>query len=123
MKKNVQLTLNRKGRCKANHSSANQCKAVGHKLYDYEARITVGPKLDKQGFVIDHLVIHNAVKDVFENSMTSCECLALNIADAIEKACKKHKCKVISIYVRINPVPKSKKDAVMAFMETEIKYS
>lgn len=123
MKKQIQLTLNRKGRCRARHSSSNQCKAVGHKVYDYETRVTVAPKLDHQGFVIDHLVIHEAVKKVFQQPMTSCECLALRIADTIEKACKEHKCKIKSIYVRLQPVPKDKKDAVMAFMETEIKYS
>ena len=121
-KKQTRLTLNRSGVCEANMISDNQCKAVGHKKYEYEARIVFKPKLDEQGFVIDHTAIHAVVESVFGGGMMSCEQITLKIAKKIEKACREHGCSIISIYVKVRPVPASKKDKVMAFMETEVTF-
>ena len=110
-------TVNRKGNIKTNLVSGNQCKDVGHTSYKYEAKVTVSDKLDKDGFVIDHSEIHNAVEHVFKNKMTSCEKLALSCAKRIIKMCKKHGCVVLDVYVKIMPVGKD----VMAFMEVNIK--
>lgn len=123
MEKKIILTLNRKGICSTKRKSKNQCKAVGHQDYKYKARIKFHPKLDKQGFVIDHLDVHAAILSVFKGRMTSCEKLAIEIAKAIEKKCVKHGCSLISIHVKIKPVLVDAKDKVMAFMETEILYS
>lgn len=117
MKTSTVFKINRSGVVKTNHTSKNQCKDVGHKKYEYEAKVTVGSKLDKDGFVIDHADIHKAVEKLFKKGISSCEMMAHQAAMAIVKACKKHGCKVKKVYVKIKPVGAD----VKAFMETEVK--
>jgi len=116
MSKKITYTINRMGVVSTNHKSHNQCKDVGHKKFEYHARVKVGPKLDKDGFVIDHKDIHAAIEKRFFDGISSCEEMCRVSAEAIVKACKNHGCKVINVYLRIKPVGKG----VMAFMETEI---
>lgn len=112
----ITYKINRVGQVSTNHKSPNQCKSVGHKDFEYHAKVKVGPKLDDQGFVIDHLDIHKAIAATFEKGIAS-EMMCRDCAKAIVKACKKHGCQVFSVYLKIKPVGKD----VMAFMETEIK--
>lgn len=65
------------GVCEATNTSHNQCKGVGHSQYSYQVRVTVSDKLDKDGFIIDHQDIHNAVDGVFKSKMSSCEKMGL----------------------------------------------
>ena len=123
MKKNITLTLNRKGICKTTGKSSNQCKSVGHSKYEYEAKIRVLPKLDKDGFIIDHIEIHEAIENVFKGKMDSCERLGLRITYALEKLCLSKGSKLKYVYVKVRPISEKKNDEIMAFMETEVEYS
>lgn len=122
MKKVISLTLNRSGICETSNKSTNQCKSVGHTKYEYAARVTVEPKLDKNGFIIDHLEVHATIEKVFQGPMDSCEKLGMKITYAIEKVCIAKGCRLKKVYVKVRPIPKDKKDLVMAFMETEVEY-
>ena len=110
------------GVCEALNSSANQCKDIGHSNYSYQVRVTVGDKLDKDGFIIDHQDIHDAVDRVFKGKMTSCEKLGLKVAKEVAKATKAHGCNLKEVYVKIHPVPESGSGDVMAFMEVIHEY-
>ena len=116
MKLKITYKINRTGVVTTNAVSNNQCKAIGHKKFEYHAVVKCGPKLDHNGFVIDHVEIHKAIENCFKNGISSCEEMCKTCAESIIKACKKHGCKVISVYLKIKPVGKD----VKAFMETEI---
>lgn len=109
--------INRTGTVKTSHTSKNQCKDIGHTKYTYDVQVTVGAKLDKDGFVIDHTTIDDIMKKLFKKGISSCELMCNRAAKAIIKACKKHGCQVKTVYVKIKPDGPD----VLAFMETIIK--
>lgn len=113
----AKLIINRKGVCKATNSSHNQCKDVGHSMYTYHVRVTVGDRLDKDGFIIDHQDIHEAVDRVFKGQMSSCEKLGLKVAKSVAKATKAHGCDLKEVYVKIHPQSEDPQEEIMAFME------
>lgn len=78
----ITYKINRVGQVSTNHKSPNQCKSVGHKDFEYHAKVKVGPKLDDQGFVIDHLDIHKAIAATFEKGIAS-EMMCRDCAKAI----------------------------------------
>lgn len=114
----MHLILNRRGVCKVKSSSKNQCKAVGHEFYEYSLKLTCLPKLDKDGFIIDHTTVHKAVECVFNKGATSCEQLIMAMADSVEQTCKNHKAKAVKVYIKLWPKMAGKEE-VMAFMELE----
>jgi hypothetical protein len=63
LKKRSIFTLNRNGELFISHPSNNQCKSVGHKRYEYNVKIKCADKLDKDGFLIDQLIIHQVLKE------------------------------------------------------------
>ena len=117
------LTINRKGICTANHKSNNQCKDVGHGKYEYLVSVTVGDKLDENGFIIDHIELHKIVECVFKKGVSSCEEIGLKIIDAVAKATKKHGCELKQVYVKIQPMmPEGSSEEAKAFMEISENY-
>lgn len=117
MKSKGTYIINRSGALRTSAVTENQCKDRGHTEYMYEARVRVGGRLDKNGFVIDHADIHKAVERAF-TKMGSCEQLAMASAKQIAKACRRHGCDLKSVYVKVQPVGRD----VRAFMEIELDF-
>jgi hypothetical protein len=111
----MNLILNRKGTCTTRFTSTNQCKSVGHKVYNYTVRLTCEPKLDKDKFLIDHEHVDKACKSVFDCGISSCEELIMRMCDSVSKACRKHKTILKRIYIKLWPEDPN----VMAFMELD----
>lgn len=110
------LKINRFSRVTASKSSANQCKAVGFKDYDVQVAITCpSQNLDKNQQVIDHNKIHEAVQKFFNEEMTSCEGLEVELAKRMYALVKKHGTFATDIYIKIMPVAPA--DPNHAYME------
>lgn len=100
-----QLCLNRMGTVTAHHESFNQCKAKGQRDYEYHVKVICPAKnLDKDKFIIDHAQIDHAIQDVFKNEMSSCEFMAVEMADHVKKLLDKWKVYYTDMYIKIAPV-------------------
>lgn len=78
--KNEKVKFYRRGYFITNNHSATQCTLDGWKGYRYKGTIIAGNKFDKDGFLIDHNLIHKAItKWIEENEMASCEITLKNI--------------------------------------------
>ena len=112
------LRINRTGRVKTKTSSSNQCKATGHREYDYHVCIVVpSTNLDKNKFIIDHVKIHEIVEKEFKN-ISSCEEIALRIAKRIKQKLPKNNIQIMDLYILIRPVVPGKAPAWMEYSET-----
>jgi len=77
------FTLHRKGEFNLLDTSANQCKAQGHRTYTYEVAITSPEVLDKQGFLIDHENVNGAVLMGVQKANSCeklCQCIGSNVS-------------------------------------------
>lgn len=112
------LRINRFGRVEMEKTSTHQCGKQGHKAYDYHICIVVQENnLDKEGFVIDHVEIHETVVEFFSTYTGSCEKLEKELAEKIEKLCEKHKTFAIDMYIKLAPLWAGKQKANRAYME------
>lgn len=98
------LTMRRKGEVDCTLTHAYQCKAIGHRKYWYRCKIVAAAKLDKQGFIIDHLDVHRQIRDVFMNTSGSCEQLAIQCAKNVSGLCYGHGADVREVRIRVGPV-------------------
>lgn len=109
------FTLNRTGTFVLDGTSKNQCRTVGHRSFSYHVQLKVGVgQLDKNGFIVDHEVINNAVQKAVEMP-TSCEVLCESICKEIESSLKRRKIKFQSIKVLVRAEPNP-----LAWMEFEM---
>lgn len=99
------LRINRFGRVETKVSSNNQCKDVGHQLYDYQVSICCpDTNTDENEFIIDHLAIHKAVNKFLVNKMSSCEGICKGLSVYLKKIMAKHKIHMTDMYIKIMPV-------------------
>lgn len=110
-----ELILNRSGKVKASESSPNQCRDVGWTDYEYKVKVYASTKLDKDGFVIDHSILYQAIQQAFTN-MGSCEELCMSIEHHVRLALLLHSVECRKIFVRIKPVNG------LAYVEYSAKY-
>jgi hypothetical protein len=110
------FTLNRTGKFKLLKTSSNQCRQKGHQAYEYHIQLVVKSNtLDKQGFIVDHVVIDDAVQKVTKKA-TSCELLCKRICKGIEQSLSKRNLKFKSIHVQVKATPNP-----LAWMEFTMK--
>ena len=115
----VTFTLHRSGLLESKSLSTNQCRSVGHDRYWYEAEVHAGPRLDDDGFIVDHATVNEVAQTAFGKGMTSCEMIGERCARAIMEACESHGTEVSRVVFRIGPVVEG--DRVRkAFMEVTL---
>lgn len=107
------FTINRNGTFKAKFRLDNQCKAPGHRIYVYSLRVKCGPKLDKKGFVIDHVELDKNIQNTVGGVVSSCETVCERLAKSVLAQMWDHGCKVHEVYVKVRPKVKEE----IAFME------
>lgn len=108
--------ITRYGKVKMTSSHPNQCKAVGHKTFNYVVKIIVHKdNLNEQGFVVDHNNINKTVESVFEDYAASCEDMALITAEQLKKLCEEEKVEPIGLYIKITPYTKNPTAAHMEY--------
>lgn len=112
-----QFTLNRKGTFRTKLNVSNQCKAPGHVKYLYKIKAVCGPKLDKNGFIIDHIQVDRHVQAAAKH-IDSCERLCEHIALSLRLLFRSHGAKLKQLQVRIKPYGKN----IVAFMKYEETY-
>lgn len=85
------------------NSTPNQCRRKDHHYFRYALKIGCKPKLNSQGFVIDH---HNISKALLrlERKALSCEQYCLQVAIVVEQLLKSQRVPVIDMTVRVQPV-------------------
>ncbi len=106
------LTLHRRGKVEVVYDSQNQCKAIGHKKFEYIVTITApATALDHAGYLLEHEVVHQLVKTACRAS-SSCERMCASIASAILSV----KVPIQKLNVKLLPVVQ-KPDVVLAYME------
>lgn len=99
------LRINRFGELQTRNVSRNQCKDVGHTHYRYHVAIKCcETNLDRNEFIIDHQILHEAVTKVFNHDMSSCEGMIVRMKDKILKICKRHKIQVVDLYIKVGPI-------------------
>jgi hypothetical protein len=109
------LTLIKNSTVETDMSTYNQCKAVAHKAYEYQIEVTTTDKLDSDGWIIDHSVIHDVIKNVIQNRMGSCEELSIRSLDDVARKLNEHGCDVRAINFTIKPVGSN------AFIKSELR--
>ncbi len=98
------IRLNRFGRFQVCASSANQCKNTDWQLYKYHIRITCPENnKDKDGFIIDNMLVQSLVDGLFRQAVSSCENMVCDLSKALKELCEKNKVHFTEIYVRIDP--------------------
>jgi 6-pyruvoyl-tetrahydropterin synthase len=98
-----ELTLLKNSNVKTTMSAPNQCKDEGHGSYDYEIKVTATEKLDDEGFIIDHTLLHKDIEWVAQNEMGSCEELCQRMEAKIAKTLNQHGVEFKSIDLMIKP--------------------
>jgi hypothetical protein len=99
------LRINRFGEIRTTKTSKKQCKVEGHERYRYQVSlICCDTNLDRDGFVIDHIQLADAVQRVFARRIGSCEDLILWCQRQVERVAKLHKIQVVDMYIRLQPV-------------------
>jgi ribosomal protein L21E len=95
--------MERQGMFQPSESTANQCKDVGHKYYEYKCKIYFDPstKLDDDDFLIDHAEIDKTIQEC--NPLGSCEGMHKKIMSAIVKRFETEKVETLAIKVTITP--------------------
>ena len=73
--------LHREGYFKPAFSTKNQCRDVGFKEYKYKITCLFREDLDKQGFLVDHYNIDDAIQQ--SHIEGSCEEMHLQISDIL----------------------------------------
>lgn len=84
--------------------ASNQCRREGHRYFRYTLRIGCKPKLNSQGFVIDHHDISGAISTQLLLRPLSCEQYCLQIAQVIDQLFKDQKVPVVDLVIRVQPV-------------------
>lgn len=114
--------LNRTGTFVVDKISSNQCKAEFHRNYRYKIQIVYSGKLDENGFIIDQLVIHNAILETIKakKKMFSCEELCIIVSEVVIKECNKAKVLLDRVYCKILPLPFNRSNNVFMELETII---
>ena len=97
-----EFILNRSGKVSCETTSTNQCREVGWKNFEYNIKIHTSLKLDKEGFIIDHSIVHESVKQAFANA-GSCEELCLSIEHHVMLALILHDVEVRKLYIKVRP--------------------
>jgi hypothetical protein len=110
-----ELILVRSGMAKVATVADNQCRDKGWTDYDYTLKVHASCKLDKDGFIIDHSILHAAIMQAF-TSMGSCEELCMSIEHHVRLALLLHSVECRKIFVRIKPVNG------LAYVEYSAKY-
>lgn len=102
--------ITRNGIISTNKSTSNQCGSVGVYIYEYELKILFSnkAKLDKNGFLIDHQDIDDAVKKV---KIGSCEEMAERILSEIEKLLNSKEIPFFGLKVKIQPLLRAEKNS------------
>jgi hypothetical protein len=98
------LTLIKSSVVETDRSHPYQCKGEGHRAYEYEIEITTTDTLDKFGFIIDHSVVHNKIKEVVNTRISSCENIVISIEEAIYLLLTGHGAEVLEMMIVIKPV-------------------
>jgi hypothetical protein len=114
-----QFTINRNGTFRTKLSVSNQCKAPGHRKYSYAIKATCGPKLDKNGFIIDHIELDRGVQAATKK-ISSCERLCESIADVIKIIISRNGANLLKVYIKVQPFTITKQP--IAYMEYEVDY-
>ncbi len=83
-------------------SSPHQCGSVGASLYEYELKVLFahGVKLDERGFILDHADLDAAMQKV---SVDSCEGMAIDALDRIDRLLEKLDIPYIGTKIKIRP--------------------
>jgi hypothetical protein len=98
------LFINRRGVIQTTAQDANQCKAIGHGEYFYHVRIECTPKLDGNRFLVDHVVLDDAITTLGKKrSVGSCEQLGLNIINTVELVLNKAHVNWLDIHLVLKP--------------------
>lgn len=82
----------------------NQCRREGHRYFRYTLKIGCKPKLNSQGFIIDHHSIGEAIVSHLLRQPFSCEQYCLQIAQVIDQLFKDQKVPVVDLVIRVQPV-------------------
>lgn len=99
------FTITRNGYFSTDKFTAFQCTIEGWTHYRYELALTGSPKWDKQGFLVDHNMLHEAIlKYIEEHPMQSCELVLENLCNVIIEQCKKNKVELKRIELALAPV-------------------
>jgi len=98
------ITLNRRGFFQTENHTETQCNVEGHEAYNYQAEILCGYKLNDEGFIIDHWLLHDKIlAHIKDNPMLSCEVMSKQFAVIIADFMKEHSCDVKEIKTTIIP--------------------
>lgn len=83
--------MHRRGKFKPFQHTSNQCKGKYHSEYHYHIMFLCNVKLDKNGFLLDHQLIDDAIQDIQLSG--SCEEMHLTLKDCFDEVMKKSKLK------------------------------
>lgn len=109
-------TINRIGYLQfPDNATSNQCKTTGHTDYRYELQVHcgMGTKLDRDGFIIDHQHLDNAVQKVH---LSSCEKMGAEIISQVSRVLLLKDIPYQKISLRLQPVL-NQQEEVKAFFE------
>lgn len=107
----TEFILNRRGQVKISSITANQCKKAGTDVYNYKVKVHASTKLNSDGFVIDHLYVHQCIEESFQ-AAGSCEEICLRIKGDLMSIFKQHRVKCHKMRIRVRPA-----GLAMAYME------
>lgn len=97
-----ELIINRKGLVEIYNNTSNQCRSQEWHLYRYGVKAHTSTKLNKDGFIIDHVLIHEVVEQTIKES-GSCEEICLRINKVLTTLFKKHKVKCHKMHIYVAP--------------------
>lgn len=104
------LKINRFGRVVA--------PKTGYTEYEYQVSAvcsTQGKNIGEDGVIIDHNLIHDVVRDLFNEEIGSEEGLELKLAERIFSLFEQHRKNIFDLYIKITPVRSDR--ANHAYME------
>jgi hypothetical protein len=107
----VILRLDRTGEfdVKAFGDVSRKCGAPGAMRMGYHVQVFCGPRLDEDGFLIDHNVLHRHFVDTYQEegvlAFPSCEIIAMRAVAAIRRLCVEHGTDLDRVVVRIATAP------------------
>ena len=115
------LRINRFGRVETGHQSPNQCKDVAHKEYRYHVALACcATNLDRNEFIVDHIILHNEMEKLFQKEITSCEGMVIKMKERLLKVANKHGIQVVDLYVKLQPIIPGVPSENIAFMELSL---
>lgn len=96
------FVMERRGMILSSADTPNQCKDIGHRSYEYYAKLVFHPttQLDSSSFLVDHAVVDSIIQD--SSRKGSCEQMHNSIMDGLRNDHRLES--VIAIKVTIIPV-------------------